>query len=327
MNRERQIVLVGWLLVSLFCLVTTLPQESVAAQSPTYAGPAQIDQTKNHFCIVSDTQKTSRWEFWRERNERERKLILDGILKSDPAFVINLGDLTTRGSSDKHWQEFDESHKALRERQIPYIPVLGNHEFYGDNDAALRNFFERFPHLKNRRWYSFIWKKVGFIFLDSNFGDLNPEEQKTQSEWYLRELERFEQDDSVNYIIACCHGAPFTNSRTVTPNEKSRIYFAGPFTRFGKATLFFSGHSHSYERFQFGGKPFIVSGGGGGPRHHLYVDPADRRYEDLFAGPELRFFHFCEIEVSEGTFNFKVHRLESDGTFTIVDPLSFPMPR
>jgi hypothetical protein len=59
----------------------------------------------------------------------------------------------------------------------------------------------------------------------------------------------------------------------------------------------------------------------------VYVDPADRRYEDLFAGPELRFFHFCEIELSEGSLNFRVHRLESDGTFTLVDPLSFPTAR
>jgi hypothetical protein len=113
----------------------------------------------------------------------------------------------------------------------------------------------------------------------------------------------------------------------VKPNDKSKTYFAEPFTRFRKTTLFFSGHSHSYERFQFRGKLFIVSGGGGGPRHKVYVDPADRRYEDLFAGPELRFFHFCEIELSEGSLNFRVHRLESDGTFTIVDPLSFPTAR
>ncbi len=327
MIRERRITLIGWALLGLSCLIAALPQRSVAAQPPSYAGPAQIDQTKNHFCIVSDTQKTSRWEFWRERNDRERRLILDGILKRDPAFVINLGDLTTRGSSEKHWQEFDESHQALREKRIPYFPVLGNHEFYGSNDAALRNFFGRFPYLENRRWYSFTWKNIGLIFLDSNFGELNPEEQKAQSEWYSAELERLDRDDRVDYIIACCHGAPFTNSRTVGPNEKSRLYFAEPFTRSPKATLFFSGHSHSYERFLFGGKMFIVSGGGGGPRHKLYVDPAHRRFEDLFAGPELRLFHFCEIEVSEGGLNFRSHRLEPDGTFTVVDPLSFPKNR
>jgi hypothetical protein len=327
MSREKQIILVGWVFVSLFCLVAALPQQPVAAQPRSYAGPTQIDQAKDHFCIVSDTQKTSRWEFWRERNEQERKLILDGILRRDPAFIINLGDLTTRGSSETHWREFDESHKALREKNIPYFPLLGNHEFYGNNEAALRNFFERFPHLENRRWYSLTWKNIGLIFLDSNFGNLNPEELKTQSEWYLGELERLEKDGSVDYIIACCHGAPFTNSRTVGPNDKSKTYFAEPFTRFRKTTLFFSGHSHSYERFQFGSKTFIVSGGGGGPRHKLYVDPRGRRFEDLFAGPELRFFHYCELAITEGALTFRVYRLESDGMFTVVDPLSFPRVR
>ena len=72
--------------------------------TPSYAGFANIQATKNCFIIVGDTQGTSHWEFWRERNDRERKLIVDEITRREPAFVIHLGDLTTRGSSEKHWQ-------------------------------------------------------------------------------------------------------------------------------------------------------------------------------------------------------------------------------
>jgi len=71
-------------------------------------------------------------------------------------------------------------------------------------------------------------------------------------------------------------------------------------------------------------KVFIVSGGGGGPRHKVTIDPKKQRYQDLFSGPELRFFHFSEIEDRDDTLIFRVLRLESDGTFTVVDPLIIP---
>ena len=81
----------------------TVALGSVQSQEmPTYAGFSEIDPAKNHFIVVGDTQATSQWEFWRERNDQERKLILDEFARREPAFVIHLGDLTTRGSSKKH---------------------------------------------------------------------------------------------------------------------------------------------------------------------------------------------------------------------------------
>jgi hypothetical protein len=74
-------------------------------------------------------------------------------------------------------------------------------------------------------------------------------------------------------------------------------------------------------------KFFIVSGGGGGPRHKVMIDPGKQRYQDLFSGPELRFFHFCEIESCDHTLIFRVLRLESDETFTVVDPFRISKTR
>jgi 3',5'-cyclic AMP phosphodiesterase CpdA len=332
MNSKKRLVslvviLVCFIHISLAIRGQALSQQSEVNVIPPYAGFAEIDPTRDHFCIVSDTQKTSHWEFWRETNGRERKWITQEMANRDPAFIINLGDLTARGSSKKHWQEFDTLNTPLRERRIPYFPVMGNHEFYGNNGKDLSYFFGRFLYLDHRRWYSFIWKNIGFILLDSNFSDMTVEEVHQQTQWYLKELEKFEKDDRVDYIIAGCHRPPFTNSKIVRLSQKSQTYFAKPFLRFRKAVLFFSGHSHTYERFRFGGKLFIVTGGGGGPRHKVYVDPKEWHYEDLYAGPELRFFHFCEIEVTGESLLFTVHRLEADGTFSSVDPLTIPKPK
>jgi predicted phosphodiesterase len=296
--------------------------ENEMKEIPSYAGFADIQATKNSLIIVGDTQGTSHWEFWRERNDRERKLIIDEITRREPAFVIHLGDLTTRGSSERHWQEFDDRHKEFRKKKIPYFPILGNHELYRSDRKALKNYFERFPYLHQRRWYNFTWKNVGLILLDSNFSSLTKEQIEEQSHWYLNELEKFEKTVEIDFIIVCCHEPPFTNSRVVSPNEKVKVYFADPFLRFQKTRLFFSGHSHSYERFQIEGKHFIVSGGGGGPRHKVIIDPRKQRYQDLFSGPELRFFHFCEIESRLDALVFRIVCLDSGETFTVVDPLT-----
>lgn len=290
---------------------------------PSYAGFEEVDSTRRTFVVVGDTQSTSGWEFWRERNDRERKGIIDEITRREPAFVIHVGDLTTRGSSEKHWQEFDQLHQGLRERKIPYFPVLGNHEFYGKDDKALALFFVRFPHLERRRWYSFAWKGVGLVFLDSNFSKLDALESHRQQRWYQRELERFENDPTIDFILAFCHEPPFTNSRIVGPNKRSEKDFADPFLQFRKTAFFFSGHSHSYERFERGGKSFVVTGGGGGPRHRVVTDPKKQRWVDLYAGPELRFFHFCEVEVEDRVLQFRVIRLDEEGAFRTEDPLFF----
>jgi predicted phosphodiesterase len=303
-----------------------LPENEIR-KTPFYAGFADIQAAKNCFTVVGDTQRTSHWEFWRERNDRERKLIIDEIAKREPAFVVHLGDLTTRGGSEKHWYEFDDMHKEFRKKKIPYFPILGNHEFYGSDKKALQNYFERFSHLDQRRWYRFTWKNVGVLVVDSNFPTLTREQIEGQSQWFLDELEKFEKNAEIDLIIVCCHEPPFTNSRVVGPNKEVKVYFVDPFLRSQKARLFFSGHSHSYERFQMDGKFFIVSGGGGGPRHKVIIDPRKRRCQDLFSGPELRFFHFCEIESHKDTLVFRLLRLESDETFSVVDPFVIPKMR
>jgi 3',5'-cyclic AMP phosphodiesterase CpdA len=202
--------------------------------------------------------------------------------------------------------------------------VLGNHELYGDDKAALAHFFGRFPHLGQRRWYSFTWRDVAFILLDSNLEEMGPEETKGQMAWYQAELARFEADEAVGCIVVACHKPPFTNSKVVGASEKVRAGFVPAFLSAEKARLFLSGHCHSYERFSVEGKTFIVSGGGGGPRHRLYRDPMTRPFNDLFDGPDLRFFHFCEVQWRQDGLAIRVIRLDQDGTFQEVDPLFLP---
>ena len=82
-----------------------------------YCGFNEIEPAKTVCIIIGDTQRTSRWEFWREKNFSKTQLLLAEIARREPAFVINLGDLTTRGSSRTHWKYFDRYHGPIFERQ------------------------------------------------------------------------------------------------------------------------------------------------------------------------------------------------------------------
>jgi hypothetical protein len=322
--KRRVVLALLWVSVgfTLFWVGTAVCQTTGVQDIPAYSGWSEIKPSRHTFILVGDTQKTSRWEFWREKNEKERKRIIDEITRREPAFVLHLGDLTTRGSSKKHWAEFDELHGEFRRKKIPYFPTLGNHEFYGDDKEALHHYFGRFPHLEHRRWYSFTWENIAILMVDSNFSKMTEAQVEQQSQWYLKELEKFERDEEIDFMIVCSHEPPFTNSRVVKPSKASETRFADPFLSFKKTRILFNGHCHSYERFQIERKVFIVSGGGGGPRHKVSIDPAKRKYSDLYPGPEVRFFHFCEIENQNGSLSFRAIRLDDHGTFTIVDPLT-----
>jgi Calcineurin-like phosphoesterase len=327
MKRAAVFISIGT--VSLLISVILLPsgwygvQSSIGARDvPSYHGHSAIDPSKNQFVIVGDTRGKSPWEFWVEKPGNVKEEILDEIVKRNPAFVINLGDMVLRSDSERCWLEFDSLHAEIREKVIPFFPVLGNHELKGSIEAGLRHYFARFPHLHHQRWYSFEWKNIGFIVLDSNLSSLRADQRENQIRWFAAELQRFEDDVRVEHVIVCIHEPPFTNRvKTSLGREPTRL-FSDLFVAFKKTRLFFSGHVHSYERFRIGSKHFIVSGGGGAPRGKLVIDRSKRRYEDQFSGGGLRFFHICLVEVRGDSLLFKVLRMESDGSFSEADGLT-----
>ena len=57
-----------------------------AGTHPPYAPGAR-------FVLVGDTQRTSRFELWREQNDPERRRVMQAIAAQQPAFVVINGDL------------------------------------------------------------------------------------------------------------------------------------------------------------------------------------------------------------------------------------------
>ncbi|UCH92747.1 MAG: metallophosphoesterase, partial [Candidatus Aminicenantes bacterium] len=291
-----------------------------------FCGFEALDPNNNRVIFIGDTQGTSLLEFWREDNKEKTPLLIREIAHRNPACVINLGDLVFCGTSQKQWKLFDEAHKPILKNKIPYFPLPGNHEYWCSPKKTFENYFARFPHLDKRKWYSFRFQNIGFLMLDSNFSKLTPGEKRCQVDWYDDELFRLNDDPEINYIIVCCHHPPFTNSKVVKPSEKALCCFLEPFLRLKKIAAFFSGHCHSYEKFKKRGKYFIVSGGGGGPRQKLETNKKKRQYDDLFAGPSLRFLNFCQMTIEPDRLYIRVIKLTDDGKFEPVDEITIHKP-
>ncbi|MBP7865833.1 MAG: metallophosphoesterase [Acidobacteria bacterium] len=299
---------------------TQTPGPSAGGKAPSYAGTVAGREGFDPLCIlVGDTQKTTWFEFWRERNVSATPPLVAEIARRAPGFLLHLGDLTARGQSGAHWRHFDRVFRPLRVAGIPLVPVVGNHEYYGLDVLAFRHYFARFPFLEKRKWRSFRAGDVGFLLLDGNFGGLTAAEDRAQREWFARALADLESDPGVRISVLAVHQPPFSNNRVVGCSPAVRRAFAEPFAASRKALLCVSGHSHAYEHFVEGGVHFVVSGGGGGPRHALALSGNRRLFRDLYAGPAVRFLHFCELRTAEGGLRVDVVRMGQDGAFDVAD--------
>lgn len=297
-----------------------VPTAASLQDPPTYSGDIGSREAIPFFILVGDTQRTSRWglAIGRDQNDSVRELLLTRIADENPAFLIILGDLVFQGDDAYHWRLFDQFAAPIRQKGIPVFPLFGNHEYFGNDRKAFRHFFSRFPHLNGQFWSTVRFGSVAIILLNSNFKHMSRELANHQDQWYRARLTEYQNDHAVKTIIVCCHHPPFTNSRVVPDDKEVKEHFGDPFEATPKAKLFFSGHSHAYERFMFG-KQFVVSGGGGGPRQKVVVDKAKQRHPDEYDGGELRPFHFCKVLVEPDRLVVQMIRLDEGLRWSIGD--------
>jgi hypothetical protein len=305
-------------IIYFICAVSEPGQEV----TPIYPGFADLNENNKRIIFIGDTQKTSFLEklfLCREDNKNKTPLLLAEIVARRPALMVNLGDLVFSAASARSWNWFDLAHHSIREANIPVAPILGNHEYWHQPDKSLNEFyFPRFPHLFGQKWYCFSFQQIGFLMLDGNIVKKDPAWSR-QLRWYEDNLRLFENDLHIRWIIVCCHQPPFTNSKVVAPNYDIFNYFGRPFAEAGKTVFFLSGHCHAYEKFIFRGKWFIVSGGGGGPRHELKNATNLNGATDPISCLSLSILHFCQLDILPDGLLFQVIALNDDGSFTKAD--------
>lgn len=245
------------------CAVPMPPR--VVATQPT---PALGDS----IVVIGDTQRTMRGEllFGREQNEGERRALIDKLSAEErPAWIVHLGDMVALGDSGEAWTYFDRLMSPLTGRGIPMLPVMGNHEYWGDRTEALRMIHKRFAMLRERTYYARQHHELGLIWLDSN---LSGDRRRAQNEWFDATLRAFDRDASVKGVIVFTHHPAFTNGRHRDDDAYVSGHVLRRFVASPKTLALMSGHIHGYEHFIHAERHLIVTGGGGGPRVEYHID-------------------------------------------------------
>jgi 3',5'-cyclic AMP phosphodiesterase CpdA len=238
-----------------------------------------------------------------------------------------LGDLVFCGSSASDWKDFDALAAPIRRAEIPVLAVPGNHEYWVSPRAGLRKFHARFPLLEQRRWHARSWGPLRLLLLDSNRRFLSSALWVEQTRWYAGEIARADRDSKTRGTIVLVHHPPYTNSSVTSDELHVQRSFVPAFQGARKTLAMLSGHVHSYERYERGGKAFLVTGGGGGPRIRLETGSRQRHRDDLFAGPAVRFFHYLMATLAPRGIEVEMRGLrKGEKRFETMDRFLLPWP-
>jgi len=261
-------------------------------------------------------------------NPPVRVALVQAIADANPAFVCFTGDIVYNGYDADDWKVWDSETSVWRDKNIPIYPALGNHDLHGDEKIALANYFQRFPDLKNSRYYSVRAANTLLLVLDSALD----ESSGPQGDWLANKLDNIPAD--VDFVFLMFHHPPYTSS---SDDKKFGGGHSARKTEIKLAMLLedrqahtrarfvvFSGHVHNYERHEHGGVTYFVSGGGAA---HAY--PIERAPDDPFQSKEIN-YHYLLVEVDRQKLTVTMNRLQlTDGkaTWTTPDKVEIALPK
>ena len=190
---------------------------------------------------------------------------VSNFAERDPDMLFVVGDMIQTSSVHSEWQQMWWD--PLQEKEFAqYTPVLaarGNH----DMDHPYAYAYVDLPG--DGSAYSFMYGDVYILVLNSH-ADLFPSADPNfqgQYEYIEEELSSMDAQNAAFRLVAF-HQAPFSNSSaSSTPdqrygNQGIRDFWVPLFEEYDVDAVL-SGHYHSYQRGEYNGITYIVSGGGG----------------------------------------------------------------
>jgi hypothetical protein len=214
-----------------------------------------------------------------QTHESIRRRVVHVILAFKPSVVFSVGDNVDDGNDPMQWKLFNDINEPIL-KTADYFPAFGNHE----EESPLC--FDNFPFLNHKRWYSVEREGIHFIVLDSN-SDLRS--GSDQYNWLVSDLNSIKGE--VKFKIAIFHHPIFDVGFHRPDAKRLKPILLPLFQKYGICAVF-SGHDHNYQRFEYEGIYFIVTGGGGG---NLYR----RFWRSPYLQKFVKTYHFCLL--SPGT--------------------------
>lgn len=290
------------------CIACSRSQSQGASQPTTEPVDLRLQvSTPFHFVTYADSRFHDPTDT-EAANPAVRQALVQAIAQSSPDFVSFGGDIVYDGNNKEDWKVWDRETSVWREKHIPVYPALGNHDVHGNEKVALANYFERFPELKNSRYYSVRAANSLMLVLDSSLDETSG----PQGLWLKQKLDRLPGD--VDFVFIVLHHPPYTSSSDM------KMFGGGHSARSTELAMakmlearqqnlrarivVFSGHVHNYERHEHGGVTYLVAGGAGA---HAY--PIERAPGDPFQSKEVN-YHYLAVQVDRGSVKITMHRLD-----------------
>ncbi len=315
MKLLRRLAVVSLFLGCMACI-------SSHAQEPAQTAPVDLKlqvSTPFHFVAYGDARFHDPKDT-DAANPAVRQALVEAVAKAHPAFISFGGDIVFNGDDKNDWNIWDSETAVWRADKIPVYPALGNHELHGDQKIALANYFERFPDLKNSRYYSVRAANTLSLILDSS----QDETSGPQGKWLAAKLDHIPGD--VDFVFIVLHHPPYTSSSDMkmfsggghsarSPEKELARRLEARQPNLRARIVVFSGHVHNYERHEHGGVTYFVTGGAGAHPHLVKRAP-----DDPFQSKDVN-YHYLLVEVDRGRLKITMHRLDlTSGTALWTEP-------
>ncbi|MEO1614320.1 MAG: LamG-like jellyroll fold domain-containing protein [Planctomycetota bacterium] len=282
-------------------VVSRLDDKTTPLTSKTHTFSTAVkEKTPFAFAVISDTQG----------NPKVSGRLAQHAWGQRPNFLLHPGDLVSTGGNDLHWTEhFFPSMNPLI-ANVPFYPVLGNHE------QNARNYFDYVSLPTPEYRYTFSFGNTQFFMIDSN---RNIDPGSEQYTWLESELAK----SKAVWKFVCHHHPPYSSDENdygdlwktnqSTRGDLRARQLVPLYERFD-VDFVWNGHIHSYERTwpirdnsaaESDAPIYMITGGGGGSLET--------------AGPSRPFFqntvrhghHYAMVRINGTHLEIQVYDLEN----------------
>ena len=286
----------------------TLPTSQLLSEpGPTFRVPDAALPNPLTFIVYGDQRFTDPSNS-RAANPRVRAWLANRIAEEHPAAIVLNGDVPLNGNAAGDYAVFKSETKPWRDVGLRVFPSLGNHEFVGDPQRGLENWWTNFPELRNRRWYSAqLGSRVYVIAIDSDTSLLPGSDQRR---WIEKQVQGLPA--SVDFLVFTMHHPPVADiqkhievDHNPRPNEIAlRDYLSAIAPRIHARILVSAGHIHNYERHVLGDVTYLVAGGGGAVPYYVERTPDDLYQSVLFPN-----FHYVKMTLQKDQLRGEMYRV------------------
>src|ERR1035437_2210362 len=230
----------------------------------------------------------------RSTNPKVRRWLVQKIAGEKPAAIVINGDLPLAGDVTNDYAVYKEETQIWRDHHIRVFQTLGNHEFHGNAQQSLENWWNAFPEMRNRRWYAAqIGARVYVMAIDSDTSLLPGSDQ---DRWIRQQLSSL--PSTVDFLLVIMHHPPVADIQThITvdhnprPNEIAlRDLLSEMAPKMHARVIVSAGHIHNYERNVVNDVTYLVSGGGGATPYYV-----ERTKDDLYQSIVFPNYHYVKL--------------------------------